>query len=82
MLRARGVGEKSVPVKLSLVLLVDDQSEDVRCFTDCLRLTKCMQKTAETLQGVADLYENHVSQRLCPGTNGRLPLVLTYSLPS
>ena len=28
---------------------------------DCLRLTKCMQKTAETFQGVADLYDSHVS---------------------
>ena len=27
---------------------------------DRLRLTKAMQKTAETLQSVADLYDNHV----------------------
>ncbi|KAI0918426.1 hypothetical protein AcV5_002420 [Taiwanofungus camphoratus] len=26
---------------------------------DCLKLTKAMQKTSETLQSVADLYENH-----------------------
>lgn len=28
---------------------------------DCLRLTKCVQRTSETLQGVADLYDKHVS---------------------
>lgn len=28
---------------------------------DCLRLTKAMQKTSETLQNVADLYDDHVS---------------------
>ncbi|THG93241.1 hypothetical protein EW145_g8426 [Phellinidium pouzarii] len=31
---------------------------------DCLRLTKCMQKTAETLQGVADLYEDHARRTM------------------
>lgn len=31
--------------------------------TDCLKLTKAMQKTTEILQGVADLYDDHV--RLC-----------------
>lgn len=28
---------------------------------DCLKLTKAVQKTAETLQTVADLYDDHVS---------------------
>ena len=28
--------------------------------TDCLKLTKAMQKTSEALQTVADLYEDHV----------------------
>lgn len=27
---------------------------------DCLKLTKAMQKTSETLQNVADLYDDHV----------------------
>ncbi|KAL5522561.1 hypothetical protein ACEPAG_8578 [Sanghuangporus baumii] len=31
---------------------------------DCLRFTKCMQKTAETLQGVADLYDNHARRTM------------------
>lgn len=30
--------------------------------TECLKLTKAMQKTCETLQNVADLYDDHVSQ--------------------
>lgn len=33
----------------------------LRSTVDCLKLTKAMQKTSETLQSVADLYENHVS---------------------
>ncbi|EJC97781.1 uncharacterized protein FOMMEDRAFT_149578 [Fomitiporia mediterranea MF3/22] len=32
--------------------------------TDCLRLTKCIQKTAETLQGVADLYDGHARRTM------------------
>jgi sorting nexin-9/18/33 len=28
--------------------------------TDCLKLTKAMQKTSDALQTVADLYDNHV----------------------
>jgi len=28
---------------------------------DCLKLTKAMQKTSDTLQSVADLYDDHVS---------------------
>ena len=35
-------------------------------WADCLRLTKCMQKTAETLQGVADLYDDHVRFQCLP----------------
>lgn len=31
---------------------------------DCLQLTKAVQKTAETLQSVADLYDDHVSAKL------------------
>ncbi|KAL5523195.1 hypothetical protein ACEPAF_1462 [Sanghuangporus sanghuang] len=31
---------------------------------ECLRLTKCMQKAAETLQGVADLYDNHARRTM------------------
>ncbi|KAL5480860.1 hypothetical protein ACEPAI_9800 [Sanghuangporus weigelae] len=31
---------------------------------DCLRFTKCIQKTAETLQGVADLYDNHARRTM------------------
>lgn len=31
---------------------------------DCLKLTKAVQKTAETLQSVADLYDDHVSAKL------------------
>lgn len=31
---------------------------------DCLMLTKAVQKTAETLQSVADLYDDHVSAKL------------------
>ncbi|KAL5499175.1 hypothetical protein ACEPAH_1693 [Sanghuangporus vaninii] len=31
---------------------------------ECLRFTKCMQKTAETLQGVADLYDNHARRTM------------------
>lgn len=27
---------------------------------DCLKLTRALQKTSETLQGVADLYDDHV----------------------
>ena len=30
-------------------------------YIECLRSTKCLQRTAETLQGVADLYDRHVS---------------------
>ena len=33
-------------------------------YTECLQLTKAMQKTSETMQGVADLYDDHVSQPL------------------
>ena len=61
--------------KLSFVL-IDDQTEN---FVDCLRLTKCMQKTAETLQGVADLYENHVSQCLCPLNKLSLPFIHLFT---
>jgi hypothetical protein len=28
---------------------------------ECLKLTKAIQKTAETLQNIADLYDDHVS---------------------
>lgn len=31
---------------------------------DCLKLTKAVQKTAETLQSVADMYDDHVSDKL------------------
>jgi hypothetical protein len=31
-------------------------------FTECLKLTKALQKTADTLQTVANLYEGHVRQ--------------------
>ncbi|KAG5636826.1 hypothetical protein H0H81_006680 [Sphagnurus paluster] len=31
---------------------------------DCLKLTKAMQKTSETLQGVADLYDDHARRTL------------------
>lgn len=53
-----GVGEKGATVR----------DECVQTFKfiqticeDCLKLTKAMQKTSETFQTVADLYEDHVS---------------------
>ena len=33
--------------------------------TDCLQLTKAMQKTSDTLQTVADLYDDHVRSMHC-----------------
>ena len=35
-------------------------------FTECLKLTKALQKTADTLQTVANLYEGHVRQASLP----------------
>ena len=35
-------------------------------FTECLKLTKALQKTADTLQTVANLYEGHVRQAFLP----------------
>ena len=32
--------------------------------SDCLKLTKALQKTSETLQSVADLYDDHVRRNL------------------
>lgn len=34
---------------------------------DCLKLTKAMQRTADTLQNVADLYDDHVRAEACSG---------------
>lgn len=43
-------------------------------WTDCLKLTKAVQKTAETLQTVADLYDDHVCAKLfaCAALHSRL----------
>ena len=35
-------------------------------FIECLKLTKALQKTADTLQTVANLYEGHVRQASLP----------------
>lgn len=32
---------------------------------DCLKMTKAIQKSAEALQGVADLYDDHVNFYSC-----------------
>ena len=54
----RGAGEMTAQVGCRLnrtvVLLICG-------YIECLRSTKCLQRTAETLQGVADLYDRHVS---------------------
>lgn len=47
-------------------LLCTDQAEE------CLRLTKALQKTSETLQNVADLYDDHVR---CVCALDHLPVV-------
>jgi hypothetical protein len=48
-------------------------------FTECLKLTKAVQKTADTLQTVANLYEGHVRQafRLFSLKFGKLNFVLS-----
>lgn len=54
---ARGVGERIVKV-FRLVefhpVFPNDHSKD------CLKLTKAIQKTSETLQNIADLYDDNV----------------------
>lgn len=38
-------------------------------YTGCLKLTKAMQKTSETLQIVADIYDDHVCSHLFRGVD-------------
>jgi hypothetical protein len=57
----RGVGERVAKVRVSLY---HAESAKTQMVEDCLRLTKAMQRTAETLQSIADLYDDHVSLRL------------------
>ena len=46
--------------------------------TECLKLTKALKKTADTLQTVANLYEGHVRQAYSPFVLGFLGLTLYY----
>ena len=40
--------------------IIDSAVTELRLGLGCLKLTKAMQKTSETLQIVADLYDDHV----------------------
>lgn len=55
---ALGAGEKDATV---LQTLITKYCRTHICILDCLRLTKAIQKTSESLQTVADLYDDHVS---------------------
>ena len=54
---ALGAGERAAMVRINM----SSSAEDNSMCADCLKLTKAMQKTSETFQTVADLYEDHVS---------------------
>jgi hypothetical protein len=61
-----GVGAKTVKVSKYTQILRGQKCAELK--RGCLKLTKAMQKTSETLQSVADLYEDHVrlqSDRHC-----------------
>jgi len=54
----RGAGEKTVQVNKFSRL--EDKVIDFVFYLECLKLTKATQKTCETLQTVANLYDGHV----------------------
>jgi hypothetical protein len=56
MNRERGVGVRAAKVRSSTELV----SAHYIIPSDCLKLTRALQKTSETLQSVADLYDDHV----------------------
>jgi len=53
----RGVGEKTASV---CVIKIPPKPYIDQSWTECLKLTKAVQKTCETLQTVANLYDGHV----------------------
>lgn len=59
--RNKGLGVGVKVVEVSQIFVTNGSFRIV--FTkplECLKLTKAMQKTAESLQSVADLYDDHV----------------------
>ena len=56
--KERGVGERIA--KVLWLCIYFDQTRITIAMKECLKLTKALVKTSETMQNVADLYDDHV----------------------
>lgn len=56
---ARGVGGKDVLASSTDSVMVCVPLTDRCAALDCLKLTKSMQRAADTFQSVADIYDDH-----------------------
>lgn len=71
ILRRTGMSMKTVPGAGEKAVIVGEAPNFSRAAiadlpAGCLKLTKAMQKTSETLQIVADLYDDHVGSFSAP----------------
>lgn len=63
---AHGAGGRTAKVRVAALRSVDAVD---RRREDCLRLTKAVQRTAETMISVADLFDDHVRIRRYGGSH-------------